>query len=125
MLSFPLIYATVSPLTPTDRGKKNRNKNTAAHRFKHHCLHMADKTDWASSVARLLLNVFPSGWELFVYGEREQRGWLVAVLHVLQENVSFKLDVLERWFRRDMLFMLELEGLRGVLEPRACGKRWW
>lgn len=44
--------------------------------------------------------------------------------HIPQEKLS-KLDLLDRWFSRDMLFMLELVGLRGVLQPRACGKRWW
>lgn len=97
---------------------------------------MADKTDWTSQVARLTgkapERVFSlvRRKELFVYGERERERKRAERMvdgcpHVLQENVSFKLDVLERWFRRDMLFMLELEGLSGVLQPRACGKRWW
>lgn len=34
-------------------GQEERKKKTAAHRFKHHCLHMADKTDWSSQVAQL------------------------------------------------------------------------
>lgn len=36
-----------------------------------------------------------------------------------------KLDVVERWCSRAMVFMLELDGFRGVLQPKAWGKRWW
>lgn len=57
-------------------------------------------------------------------GEEKEKGTASTMGHRTQEKLR-KLYVLERWCSRAMVFMLELDGFRGVLQPKACGKRWW
>lgn len=56
------------------------------------------------------------GWG-FGWGEMEVAG-------VPQDKLK-ELAVLVRWRRPDMVSMWLLEGLSGVVQPTACGKRWW